>query len=164
MIWLWALTLVAEVKMACRLHQGSSRVDASTQAARSKLRATVTNRCATLRRLSRNISESRCLAAFQLMHVGNLHGRAYHVTSLSLGRDPQSSPLLCIGSSHFLTVLLFLLYYSLTITQCVTVCHRPRSSWCTSVLQVRADFLGGSVFTECYGAEWMDGWLKKLKK
>lgn len=117
-----------------------------------------------LRRLSRNISESHRLAALQLMHVDNLHGRAYDVTSLTLGRDPQGGPLLCICSSHFVTVLLFLLYYSLTITQCVTVCHSPQSSWCASVLQALRLFSGRErVHWMLQGR--MDGWMVlKLKK
>lgn len=129
---MWALILAAEAKMADHLHQSSSKVEASTQAARSRRRDTVTNRCSTLRRSSRSISDSHHLPALQLTHVlklcnylGGCSSRFIQAETLllTLGRDPRAGgPLLCSCSAHFLNVFLSLLYYLLTITHS-SVCN-----------------------------------------
>ena len=84
---------------------------ASTQAARSKLRDTVSNRCSMLWRLSRRIPESHQLPALWMtlaLKVCNYFGGCslrliQDVTSsLTLGRDPQvDHPLLWICSPTF---------------------------------------------------------------
>lgn len=108
------------------------RAEAGTQAARSKLRDTVTNRCFMLRRSSRSISESHhspALRPTRVLKLCNYLGGSgarlmWAVTSsLTLGRDPQAGgPLLCSRSSHFLNVSLSLLYYLMTVTHS-SVCN-----------------------------------------
>lgn len=133
-IWLWALISAVEVEIADRLHQGSSRVEAGTQAAQLKLRDTVTNRCSILRRIQEHltISSLTCPPA-----DASVHKRCYFVgvhsswviqdvaSSLSLGGIPKwVGPFLCSCSSHFLTIFLSLLYYLLAITHS-SVCYSP---------------------------------------
>lgn len=98
-IWLWALILALEAKMADHLHRSSSEVEASTQAARSKLWDTVTDRCSVLRCSSRSIAESHHLPATSATNGAVIWGRCsswleLNVTSwLSLARDSQANRL-----------------------------------------------------------------------
>lgn len=171
-IWLWALTLAVEAKMADHLHRSSPEVEASTQAARSKPWDTVTNRCSMFRRLSRSISESHHLPALRLTHLlklcyflGKMQLMAYTKCDIiakfgkgfpsELARSFAAVPLTFSPYS----CLCCIIYWPLHLAQCATVYCRPQQSRSNSIVQDLLPFSGKDVH---WVVEWF--YCKKKKK